>query len=96
MNNVEIIAGVATLVVSVIGLFLAVRSELKRQADEAMKIRLEDERRHARHEQRLDAIEKITELFGTMMSCRYPDISSCICRLYDNILPKKEKKSDES
>ena len=63
MNKYNVIAGVVSIVVSMLGFFLAFRAELKKHTDEIVKRRLKEERRHTRNERRILAVEqKISDL----------------------------------
>jgi hypothetical protein len=73
MSNVEIIAGVATLIVSVAGLFLAVRAEIRSQHESIIKDKLDAGKRHICHEHKLRSFER-----------RIANIEECIHNIATN------------
>lgn len=83
MNNISVIAGVATFVVSMLGFFIAVRVEIKKQSDQLLKARLEEERRHSLHERRLAIIEQQIRNIELGISSRLDMITRTIKELHD-------------
>ncbi len=86
MNKISIIAGVISVIVSVLGFFIAVRSEIKKQTDAMLKAKIEDEKRHSRHEQRLAVIEQKFMHSETYSTKRLDEITRQLGELYEFFL----------
>jgi len=92
MNNISIIAGAATFIVTVLGFFLAVRTELKRNTRQLVESRLKDEKRHSIHERRLAVIERSARNNDFNLVRRLDDINSRIGQLYELYLEHLKEK----
>lgn len=58
MSKYNVIAGAISIIVSMLGFFLAFRAELKKHTDEIVKKRLEEEKRHFRNECRIYGVKR--------------------------------------
>jgi len=83
MNNLSIIAGAATFIVSMLGFFLAVRTELQRSTRHLLAAKLDDEKRHSLHERRLAVVEQNARTSDCNLVRRLDDINNRISQLYE-------------
>jgi len=83
MNNISLVTGVATFIVSMLGFFIAVRVEIKKQSEHLLKARLDEERRHSMHERRLAIIEQQIRNIELGISSRLDLITRIINELHD-------------
>lgn len=83
MNNISLVAGVATFVISMLGFFIAVRVEIKKQSEQLLKSRLDEERRHSMHERRLAIIEQQIQNIELGISGRLDSITRTMNELHD-------------
>jgi len=74
------------VIISVLGFFLAVRTELKKQTEAMLRTKIEDEKRHSRHEQRLAVIEQKILHGETYTTKRLDDITRRLGELYEFFL----------
>jgi Na+-translocating ferredoxin:NAD+ oxidoreductase RnfG subunit len=86
MNKFGIIAGVVPVIISILGFFLAIRTEIKKQTEAMLKRKIEEEKRHSRHEQRLAVLEQRTSNSESYVTKRLDDITRRLGELYEFIL----------
>ena len=86
MNKVSIIAGVVSIVVSLAGFFLAVKSELRKHTESLIKQRIEEEKRHSRNEGRLLMLEERFANAESYLMRRLDELTRSISELYDIII----------
>lgn len=83
MENIAFIAGVATFIVTLASLFLAIKIELKKQSKEFLTAKLSEEKRCAGNERRLSLIEERMTATETLVNLRLSQIDERLTKLCD-------------
>ncbi len=74
------------MIVSMLGFFLAIRAELKKHTQQLIDSKLEEEKRHSRHEQRLTVIEQKAAYKDAYITERLDALTRRLGELYELFL----------
>ena len=88
-NGLIIIVHFLTLCTTTLGVYYAIRTELKKNGKQSLEAKLVEEKRHASHEQRLALLEERIALMEATINSRLEEISRRISQLITKIYKRK-------
>ena len=83
MSKISVIAGTVSVIISIVGLFLAIRTELKKHNDSLLIAKIEEEKRYSRNEQRLALAEQRIKSCEAHLTKSLDEINSRIDELFN-------------